>query len=201
MKNTISVEFETIAEPTTPDETRPVTRDPALLTAARIAVEFDDGELIPMEWLRTSLDIDTPQLAKLKGMPNDEFDAAASRILRDHQFQWLERMDTLREDLLNTYQIALRNIRGRGYARIHPGQQTTEALSMYQRDMQKATGKAHNMVVHIRFNELVDEQKRENIEARAKLDALRKLHAQHILRKLQALPKEPANASAGDTSC
>ena len=151
-----------------------------VLIAQQIADDYQDGDLIPMEWLREKLQIEEPDLDKLNAIPQVQWFDVVADLFKTHQFDWLEAMDNLRTELLETHQIALRNIRGRGYIRLPPREQASEAISLYARDMTRAYRKAHSLVINVRFDHLDERQRREAIETRNKLEAMRKLTAERM---------------------
>lgn len=157
-----------------------------VLVAQTIADEYEDGDLIPMDWLRAAMQIEEPDLEELTDIPQQQWFDVVSDLFKTHQFDWLEAMDNLRTELLETHQIALRNIRGQGYMRLPPREQASEAINLYARDMTRAYRKAHSLVINVRFDHLDEHQRREAIETRNKLEAMRKLNAERINRQSKA---------------
>ena len=151
----------------------PIYRD----CAKKIAQEFQDGDLIPMGWLRLELAIAEPDLTILTNLPLDEWQEKASEMIKKHQFAWLEAIDGLRNELLQEWHIAIKNVRGQGYLLLPPREQTTHAMHQLQVEYNRSFRKAMDLTVNIRFSELDDKERQENIEARAKLEALKRMNS------------------------
>lgn len=156
----------------------PMVKDPIWVeVAARIAAEFEDGKIIPLTWLKTHLcikDIDTKKLALLSV---EDWDSFIKEETRSIQFAWLEAMEGLKNTLLVDHRIALKNIRGQGYMRLVPQQQTVEGLGTYIREHRRALIKAHQTLTNIRIELLSHQDRQENIEARATLSAIQQMSA------------------------
>lgn len=150
-----------------------IDRAPWEIAADRIAEEFKDGDMIDMAWLQSALDIHKPDVLKLNRMPENEWRQAIEDMFQKHQFDWLMAMDNLRNTLLDRYQIALRNVRGKGYIRMPPAEQSEHAMKNYIKDLSTAWRKANDLLIKIRLSELDHTERQRNLEARAKMEHIR----------------------------
>jgi hypothetical protein len=181
--STLDTEYSQTDDPT---DSAALPEDPIRTVALLIAKHYADGDLISMDWLRQHLDIKEPNFHELKRMPEESWAEIANRIIQKCQFEWLEKMDRLRVELLEVHKIALKNIRGQGYLRLPPKEQTEDALKQLEREMSRQFRKTHSILVNVRIDCLTDEERRINVQARNNLDALRKYGQR---RKRLGLPK------------
>lgn len=123
--------------------------------------EFKYGDIVPHDWL----------VARF-GLPStDEKMTAATYQAR--QFEWLASIEGFKATLLNEHQVMLQSVRGEGYRWVPPADQT----SVTQRDFEREAGRvfrtAGNRLRNVRVSELTEAQRQENLDAGAKLVALR----------------------------
>ena len=127
-----------------------------------VAAEFKPGEAIPHAWFFTAFGIVEPRMC---GSFNDS---------RQAQFQYLTNMEALKTTLLEEHQIALRNVRGVGYAVVPPGEQTEWAMDEARCGIGKALRAAIARASFVQMDALTEAQRKENLDARAKLSFFRK---------------------------
>ena len=114
---------------------------------------FEDGDLVSHDWLRWALDI------------NDQ-------AMRENEFLLLERMDALKTALLYEHQIALQNVRGRGYRVVPPNEQARYAAEEVSRYMSKGLRKANSLLTHTRLNQLDRDERRRHTDTEVRVAAL-----------------------------
>ncbi len=137
-------------------------RDPIWLQAALEAVAaFRYGDLITYGWLHEHLKISAPA------------DVMTAEQFRALSFETLTKVDGFRDALLTNHQRYLSNVRGVGYTIVPPPHQTTEAMTLLQRELHKSVNKAAAALVHINVHALSLADVRDNAEARSKLAWLR----------------------------
>ncbi|RUR26811.1 hypothetical protein ELY33_17030 [Vreelandella andesensis] len=115
--------------------------------------DFQDGDLVSHDWLRWALDI------------NDQ-------AVRENEFILLERMDALKTTLLHDHQIALQNVRGRGYRLVPPSEQARYAAEEVSRYMSKGLRKANSLLTHTRLNQLDTDERRRHTDTEIRVAAL-----------------------------
>ena len=122
---------------------------------------FKDGDLIPRQWFEDAFG--------MKPLPA----TFTEKDYEKRQFAWLRNMSQLTESLLEKHQIMLHNIFGQGYRVAPPYEQTEIAQDKFQREIGRSFLQAESKLRNVRFNQLTDEQRRENRDALAKLSMLR----------------------------
>lgn len=123
--------------------------------------EFAPGGLVPHDWLVDRFGLPVP----------DETMSASAFQAR--QFEWLASIDGFKTTLLHDHQVLLQSVRGEGYRWVPPSEQTAVATREFERDAGKAFRQAGSRLKNLRFGELTDDQRRENVDAQAKMSALR----------------------------
>ena len=136
---------------------------PAWRQAAKEFIEaaFSDGEIIPKSWFEKAFDM-PPITGK---MTQEE--------LNNRQLKWLSAITDLRDFILENHAIYLHTVQGQGYMLVPPKDQTRIAQEKYEREAKASYKQASLRLKHVRFSELTDEQRRENMDAIAKLSMLR----------------------------
>lgn len=128
--------------------------------------EFKYGDLVTHQWL-----------AEHFGMPPVEAESKLTAFeLQKRQFEWLESIESFKAELLRDHQICLQSVRGAGYRWVLPHEQTRLATEALEKEVGRAFRSAGQRLRHVRVSELSDEQRRENIDAVAKLSAMRSMH-------------------------
>lgn len=80
----------------------------------KIIAEYGDGNLITHEWLKKTCGLEYPD------MKDYETTMEFVDALQAHQFAYMSFVDGLREELLEEYQMYLKNERGDGYVILRP---------------------------------------------------------------------------------
>jgi hypothetical protein len=144
---------------------------PVWKQAAREAVkEFSYGDTISLEWLRSRLEIYTPDLSE-------------RMTLQQHRtlaFDLLRKVEEFKRTMLEDHARLLVNVRNQGYRIVEPPQQTGVALERFVNDFHKSWHKAMAAMMHINASALSLEDMRDNTEARLKLAYLKKMAAAQI---------------------
>lgn len=123
---------------------------------------FQYGDMIPHDWLEMHF-----------GMPTLEDGIAMTpEDFRIRQFEWLANVEAFKSALLQDHQACLQSVRGQGYRWVPPHEQTDFAAKQFERDAGRVFRTAGHRIKNIRLGELTDEQRRENVDAAAKLSAL-----------------------------
>lgn len=131
-----------------------------------LAAGFQPGSVITHAWL-----------AEHFGMPLlDDAATLTAAQYRERQFEWLASMELFKADLLERHQIFLRSVFGEGYRWVPPGEQTTATLKEFEADARRAYKKAGARLVNVRYEELTDDQRQENVNAIAKVSMLENMH-------------------------
>lgn len=125
--------------------------------------EFSYGDLISHEWLEGRFGM--PSLADAGRMAPAEF--------RDRQFEWLGNVEAFKSTLLKDHQVCLQSVRGKGYRWVPPHEQTGFASKEFEKEAGRVFRTAGQRLRNVRIAELNDKQRRENLDAGAKLVALR----------------------------
>lgn len=122
--------------------------------------EFTYDSIVPHEWLYDAFGIQ---------MPDDKTPwAKAKKTQLEYMAQFVRFRDAVQlEDLL--YLEAERSL---GYRIVPPNQQTQKAMERCSIEMNKALKAAARAIGNIRTQELTDQQKRENLDARAKVSSI-----------------------------
>jgi len=123
--------------------------------------EFKYGDIVPHDWLVARFGLP---------LPDDQMTVAAFQA---RQFEWLSSIEGFKATLLNDHQVLLQSVRGEGYRWVPPTDQTQAATREFEREASKAFRSAATRLKQVRLGELSDEQRRENIDALAKLSHLR----------------------------
>lgn len=143
-----------------------------LLPEWRQAVEdflsagFNQGDLVTHAWLEQHFGM--PALAENKPMLPAEWNV--------RQFAWLRNVDAFKAELLERHQICLTTVIGHGYRIVPPREQTELAQDKFEREAKKSYRRAATTLKHVRVSELTDDERRENLDAIAKLAMLRGMH-------------------------
>lgn len=124
--------------------------------------EFQYGDMVSHDWLEEHFGM--PAIHDSKRLTADQF--------RERQFEWLANVEAFKSELLKEHQICLQSVRGQGYRWVPPHEQTEVALTEFQRGAKKIFSAAGSKLRNLRVLELTDEERRENIDAVARLSAL-----------------------------
>lgn len=130
--------------------------------------QFKYGDLVDHKWLEERFGM--PSIADTKSLTVDEF--------RERQFEWLANVEAFKSDLLKQHQVCLQSVRGKGYRWVPPHEQTEFAVGEMGRNLRKAFRDGGSKLRNLRIAELTSDQRRDNLDAVAKIAALR-----HMARK------------------
>lgn len=145
-------------------ETEDITLFPRWRQAVRdLLNEFKSGDLVPLSWLEDRFGM--PTLRDSQKLTADQF--------RERQFAWLGNVEAFKAELLRDHQVLLQSVRGEGYRWCPPGEQTRVAQADLERDMRKSFRMTALRLKNVRIGELTDDQRQQNVDAIAKLSALR----------------------------
>lgn len=114
---------------------------------------FKDGDLISHDWLRMTLAI------------NDAAVAANAFVI-------VERLEAFKTVLLDGHQIALQNVRGRGYRVIPPHEQARYAAEEAAKYMAKGLKKADSLLTNTRHAALTEDEKKRHTDTQVRISAL-----------------------------
>jgi hypothetical protein len=115
---------------------------------------FTYGSVIPKSWFDSRLGIPVPQTVA---------DVQKCQIL------YASLMGELRAKLLVNRKMALRTKSGVGQEVVHPNEQTEWAMSEVKNGIARELEKAKDRLCFVNMTELSDEERRENMDAQAKL--------------------------------
>lgn len=127
-----------------------------------LAAGFSPGDLIKHEWFFEALGIVQPK------------DCTEAQTALKSQLVYCREVSELRRELLEEHQIALRNVLGEGYEIVHPHEQTAWAEERVKAELGKAARTARARLTNVQFDQLTDTQKKENLDAQARLSFFRK---------------------------
>lgn len=127
-----------------------------------IESEFEAGKVISHEWFYAAFGLIMPQLCE------------TVITAQQSQLRYLSNMDGLKSVLLEEHNIALRAVRGIGYEIVPPKDQTAWAMSEARADLRKALRVGSARLTFVQADALTDEQRKENMDARAKLSFFRR---------------------------
>ena len=141
--------------------------------AAKVAAsEFNYGDLIPLEWVRANLEI-------------DDLDEDAKMSVKQHRelaFDLLRKTEMFKQTMLETHKRLLVSIRGCGYKVIEPPHQSDAAMRKFITSFHKNWHQAMTALVHINESALTLDDTRRNIEAKAKLQHLKRMAGDTLLK-------------------
>lgn len=124
--------------------------------------QFQYGDMVPHDWLESHFGM--PSLEDGLTMTPDAF--------RNRQFEWLANVEAFKSALLQDHQVCLQSVRAQGYRWVPPQEQTGFAAKQFERDAGRVFRTAGHRIKNVRLGELTDEQRRESVDAAAKLSAL-----------------------------
>jgi hypothetical protein len=147
--------------------------DEIILRAARLFLSqhFQEGAPIAKAWFYDALGVKLPTA----NMPH----AAGERL----EFEFMRRHSRFVEHMLVEHRIALRNIRGHGYAIVSPRTQAEWARKSLDRDLVKGFRQASMRATFIRTDGLTDAERREAMDTSSNVAKLRQ-HMSEEKRKL-----------------
>lgn len=141
-----------------------VDRSPAWKDAVGVflAAGFEPGQVIDHRWFLDQFGLLSPA------------DCPDYTTSREAQLAYMLNIEGLKRELLEEYQIALRSVPGKGYEVVAPQEQTEWAEGCLRNELRKAMHTSQTRLVNLRLDELTDTQKKQNLDAQAKLSFFRK---------------------------
>lgn len=133
--------------------------------AADFLAEFKYGAVVPHAWLEQRFGM--PQLGDRQKLTAADFSK--------RQFEWLQNIESFKDELLREHAVCLQSVRGEGYRWVPPAEQSKVAMDAFEKDVKQVYATAAKRTRNVRRDELTDEQRRENADAIAKLASLRGL--------------------------
>lgn len=131
-----------------------------------LAANIQPGCILPNQWLEAHF-----------GMQPLESDSSlTSAQFRDRQFTWLRNLDAFRRELLEQHQICLISEHGQGYLIVPPGEQTAAAMKRFLRELKRSYRTVAVRTKNVKLDELTSDQRKENVDAIAKLSMLQGMH-------------------------
>lgn len=127
-----------------------------------LAAGFAEGDVVSHAWLEEHFGM-APVAEDAPMLPAD---------WNKRQFAWLRNIEAFRSELLEQHQVFLDSVIGQGYRLVPPREQTAAAQDKFERESKKSFRRAATTLRHIRVGELSDSQRKENIDAIAKLSML-----------------------------
>jgi hypothetical protein len=131
-----------------------------------LAAGFKEGDIVKHRWLEDHFGM--PELDEEKPLLPADWNA--------RQFEWLRNIEAFRAELLESHQVFLSSVHGQGYRLVPPREQTAIAQERFERDAKRSYRKAANTLKHVRLGELSEAERRENLDAIARIAMLRGMH-------------------------
>lgn len=117
------------------------------------AASYADGDLISKDWLMWALDI-------------------TKRGIEENEFLLLERVEAFKQTLLLEHQVALQNVRGRGYRVVPPSEQARYAAEEAARYFEKGVSKAGALLTHTRRSKLTSDEAKRHTDTEIRMASL-----------------------------
>ncbi len=120
------------------------------------------GDLVSHGWL-----------AEHFGITSLEGQRLTEAQFKRRQFDLLANVEQFKHELLTKHRVYLQPVRGSGYRWATPSEQTALATKEFERDAGKAFRAVGQRLRNVRLHELSDDQRKENVDAVAKVSQLR----------------------------
>jgi hypothetical protein len=131
-----------------------------------LAAGFKEGDVVSHSWLEERF-----------GMKKLEDDRPLLPVdWNARQFEWLRNIEAFRAELLEQHQIFLSSVFGEGYRLVPPREQTAIAQERFEREAKRSYRKAANTLKNVRIGELTESERKENLDAIARIAMLRGFH-------------------------
>jgi len=140
-----------------------------ILLTQRIVDEFDIGQLIPHDWLKSMFNI---QPLDLKFFPDMQ---TVRKAIQEQQFIFLQLFERLRKDVLKFHNFYLVNVRGLGYKIIHPKDQHQYAYNQLMDDIKGSFKECADIMTHTRQNHVDEDQRAKDRILFSKVGSLKQL--------------------------
>lgn len=131
-----------------------------------LAASFKEGDIVQHAWLETHFGMEP--LREDQPLLPAEWSA--------RQFEWLRNIEAFRTELLENHQIFLSSVYGEGYRLVPPREQTALAQDRFERDARRSFRKVATTLKHVRVGELSESERKENLDAIARIAMLRGMH-------------------------
>lgn len=131
-----------------------------------LAANLPPGTVIPLNWFEGHFQME----------PLDDIATLTAVEFRQRQFTWLRNMEEFKRELLEEHQICLLSVHGEGYRVVPPGEQTAATTDRFEREVKKAYRQAAVRLKNVQIDRLTEAERRENVDAVAKLAHLRGMH-------------------------
>jgi hypothetical protein len=131
-----------------------------------LAAGFKEGYVVSHAWYESHFGME----------PLDEDKPLLPADWNIRQFTWLQNIESFRTELLEQHQVFLSNVFGQGYRLVPPREQTAIAQEKFERDAKRSYRKAATTLKHIRAAELTEAERKENLDAIARIAMLRGMH-------------------------
>lgn len=115
---------------------------------------FKDGDLISRDWILYALDLSEVRT-------------------NEDSLRLLDRMESFRKALLEDHQIALQNVRGKGYRVVPPAEQAEYAARTAAALIEKGLHKGSNLLDNTRMDVLSDDERRRHTDTENRMAGLR----------------------------
>lgn len=126
----------------------------------KIVTQFYDGSLISHDWLKRACGLEMPDIS--------DYDTSAEFIvaLQAYQFSYMTLVDELRDELLKSESMYLKNERGEGYVILKPEEQVQYGYDSFIDKMNKMIKTTTLIINNVR--EVSNEQRSKDNDLRAK---------------------------------
>ncbi len=131
-----------------------------------LEADFEPGFVVQHQWLEAHFGMD----------PLEDETSITVAQFRDRQFEWLRNLEAFKTELLEQHQICLVSVHGEGYRVVPPSEQTGTAQEKFEREVKRSYKQAASRMKNVRVAELTDSQRKDNVDAIAKLSMLRGMH-------------------------
>ncbi len=146
--------------------TSPDWMTPAEWTASNAAY----GDLLTHEWLQGQFCLEKPETGT-----QEDFDRFG--------FDYMQAVSSMSQYLLEEHQLALQNVRGKGYRVVPPSEQIDVAKRQARSDLHRAVRRYSQHIQHIRYDELSRDQQKQRDDEAAKLSQLRQMMKRQLNRE------------------
>lgn len=131
-----------------------------------LAAGIQPGCILPNQWIESHFGM----------LPLEDDASLTAAQFKDRQFSWLRNLDAFRSELLEKHQICLMSEHGLGYRVVPPGEQTDASMKKFLQDLKRSYRTVAVRTKNVKLDELTADQRKENVDAIAKLSMLRGMH-------------------------
>lgn len=130
--------------------------------AEHVAQSCSYGDMLTHEWIVDQLGIQKPEYGS-----QEDFDA--------FNFAYMQSISSLSKYLLEEHQLAVQNVRGKGYRVVPPDEQVDAAKKHVHQEMHRAIRRYASHLTNIRYDELSSESQRRRDDEAAKLTQMKQM--------------------------